>query len=332
MVSITSEISNFVQANKNIDAVKKGNKLDAADLKDVLTTMPKYTELLSMYSKHLTLCQRVDQNLKSRKFIDLIKLEQMIITGLNDSGSEVKNKDIITEIEKIYKSLESVDHARLLMIYFSCYEVPEKDMTTLLSTLSSSYHDACYNLKHIFGSAGSGMIRRRAPVMDDDDFTDYSDKLASTEYEILKSTPTIAKLCALASENDLDKGMFPYVGDSPDIKNKFGHSKIDGHSKMKGRARWRKGGKKEGGSDDSKIIIFVIGGLSHHEIVALTKLQKDKDISNIIIQGGTKILTCSEFVNHVKRLTEKKITNVLDGLVVGEGSIIDHDQIGIDLM
>jgi hypothetical protein len=276
------------------------------------------------------LCQLVDQNLKKRNFIDLIRLEQMIITGLTDNGAEVKNKEIISEIEKMYKKLEPIDHCRLLMIYFSCYEVPEKDMNTLLSTLNVNFHDACYNLRHIIYSSNSGMIRRRTPVMDDDAFADYSDKLASTEYEILKSTPTIAKLCQLSSENDLDQGMFPYIGESPDIESKFGHNKIDGHSKMKGRARWRKGGKKEGSGNESKIIIFVIGGLSHHEIVALTKLQKDKDINNIIIQGGSKIISSNEFVNHVKKMTENKITNVLDGLVVNEESIIDHEQIGVD--
>lgn len=142
MISINNEITRFVQENKNISAVKKGDRLEVSDLKDVLSTMPKYQELLTMYSKHLNLVQRVDQNLKRRHLIKLIQVEQTIISGLDSSGNEVTNKAILKEINDIYKELEVEDHLRLLMIYFACYEVPEKDMQTLLSTIGSDSHDA----------------------------------------------------------------------------------------------------------------------------------------------------------------------------------------------
>jgi len=119
MVSINNEISRFVQENKNINAIKKGDQLEVTDLKDVLSTMPKYQELLSMYSKHLNLCQFVDKTLKARKFIDLIRVEQLIISGVDDSGNEVTNKDIIKKINGIYKSLHPDDHIRLILLYFT---------------------------------------------------------------------------------------------------------------------------------------------------------------------------------------------------------------------
>lgn len=55
MVCISNEISRFVAENKNINAIKKGEGLEVTDLKDVLSSMPKYQELLSIYSKHSTL-------------------------------------------------------------------------------------------------------------------------------------------------------------------------------------------------------------------------------------------------------------------------------------
>lgn len=330
MVTINNEISRFVQENKNIAAIKKGDALEVADLKDVLTTMPKYQELLTMYSKHLNMCQKVDQNLKRRKFIDLIKVEQMIISGLNESGKEVTNKDILKEIENIYRKLEPIDHIRLLMIYFACYEVPEGDMKTLLSTLSHEHHEACMNMHYILGKPSSGLIRRRVEVMDKNEFRDYSDRLASTDYEILKTTPAIVKLAQLAQENTLDQGVFPYVGEQPENMNRFGHSKINGYSKMKGKLRRRWQNKKDGAVPEHKLLIFVIGGLSHHEIVALNKMQEEKEIDCLIIQGGTHIFTPNQFVSQVKHLDQKKIRSNLDGMAVGEDSIMDIDQIGVD--
>lgn len=267
MVSINNEISRFVQENKNINAIKKGDGLEVRDLKDVLGSMPKYQELLSIYSKHLTLCQVVDRNLKGRNFIELIKIEQMIISGLNDSGKEISNKDILKEIEKIYRDLEPSDHARLLMLYSACYEIPDKDLQTLLTTLNDDYHNAVKNMSYIVGKPSTGLIRRRVEVMDKNEFRDYSDRLASTDYEILKTTPAIVKLVQLAQEGSLDQGLFPYVGEIPENENKFGHSKINGYSKMKGKLRSRWQHKKGTNAPNSKLFLFVIGGLSHHEIV-----------------------------------------------------------------
>ena len=160
MVSINNEISRFVQENKNINAIKKGDGLEVRDLKDVLGSMPKYQELLSIYSKHLTLCQIVDRNLKGRNFIELIKIEQMIISGLNDSGKEITNKDILKEIEKVYRDLEPSDHARLLMLYCACYEIPDKDLQTLLTTLNDDYHNAVKNMSYINGQNKIIILKR----------------------------------------------------------------------------------------------------------------------------------------------------------------------------
>lgn len=330
MVTINNEISRFVQDNKNINAIKKGEGLEVADLKDVLSTMPKYTELLQMYSKHLNLCHHVDQNLKNRSFIDLIKTEQMIISGLNDNGKEITNKEILKAIEGIYRNLEPIDHIRLLMIYFVCYEIPDKDMETLLSTLNGDYHDACKNLSCILGSSNSGLIRRRVEVMGKSEYRDYSDQLANTDYEILKSIPEIAKLAQLAQENTLDQGLYPYIGEQPENMNRFGHSKVNGFSKMKGKLRKRWQNKGNNSAPESKLMIFVIGGLSHHEIVSLNKLQDEQEINCTVIQGGSQVFTAAQFVEQMKRLKSKKPQSNLDGMIVGEDSILEVDQIGVD--
>lgn len=307
MVTINNEISRFVQENKNISAIKKGEGLEVADLKDVLGSMPKYQELLTMYSKHLNLCQHVDANLKDRNFIKLIKVEQMIISGLNDSGKEVTNKDILKAIDNLYRDLDTNDHIRLLMLYFACYEVPEKDQHTLLSTLGSENHSAPINMQYILGKSSAGLIRRRVEVMDRNEFRDYSDRLASTDYEILKSTPAIVKLAHRVQEDSLDQGVFPYVGEAPENVTKFGHSKITGYSKMKGKLRRRWQNKKDVAAPENKLLIFVIGGISHHEIVALNKLQEEDEIDCMIIQGGNQVFTPNKFLSQMKDLERSKL-------------------------
>jgi hypothetical protein len=166
--------------------------------------------------------------------------------------------------------------------------------------------------------------------MDEKDYRDYLDRLTATDYEILRTTPTIAKLALLAQENTLDQGLYPYIGDQPENVNKFGRSKINGFSKMKGKIRRRWQNNKGDTIPESKLIIFVIGGLSHHEIVSLNKLQEEKEIDAIIIQGGSQIFNADQFVEQLRTLKNQKVRSNLDGMVVDEGSIIDADQIGVD--
>ena len=66
----------------------------------------------------------------------------MIISGVNDNGQEVTNKQIIKEINSLYQELQPEDHARLIMIYLACYEIPDKDAQSLMSTLGHGHQEA----------------------------------------------------------------------------------------------------------------------------------------------------------------------------------------------
>lgn len=175
---------------------------------------------------------------------------------------------------------------------------------------------------------GSGPLKRRVEVMNENEYREYQDRLASTEFEILKTVPTISKLAVLANEGTLDQGMFPFLGDVPETLNRFGHSKVNGYSKAKGKARRRWQHKKDAVSvPEKKLLIFVIGGLSHHEIVALNKLQEDGEIDSMIIQGGNQIFSAKQFVKQMKSL---KKTDVEINDEMEEDSLLDPVQIGVD--
>ncbi|CAI2361486.1 unnamed protein product [Moneuplotes crassus] len=329
MISINEEVDAFIHENKNIGDLKRGNQLEVTDLKDVISAMPKYQELLSIYSKHLNLCQFVDKNLKARKLIDLIRVEQLIISGLTDKGSEVSNRQIIKEINKIYKELHPEDHLRLILLYLVCYEISGKDAKSLFSTLDHYGQETCENLKEIFGPSHSGLIRRRVPVMDSDEFRDYQDKLANTDYEILKSTPTITSLAKLASEDSLDVEDFPYIGPQPS-NGKPGKSKKEARLKFKDRNRWRNKRKKKLSSCENKLIIFIIGGISHHELVALNKLQSDHEVDCTIIPGGNMVFSPKEFIKQLHDLSDDDHVKHAY-LEIEENSVVGIDQVEVDM-
>ena len=73
---------------------------------------------------------------KEKNLGELIKVEQMICTGVNSDGKEMSNKMIIQSISGIRKKVDAKDYARVVLLYLSCYEVSLKDQNNLISSIS----------------------------------------------------------------------------------------------------------------------------------------------------------------------------------------------------
>ena len=109
--------------------------MELADISEQLRKMPQYQELMNRYSAHIEISGQVHKSFNKRELLKLIALEQNIISGLDSRGKEINNSAIVKEMSQISKDLSPQDHARLLNIYLSCYELGEKDRDTLLKSL-----------------------------------------------------------------------------------------------------------------------------------------------------------------------------------------------------
>jgi len=115
LTSLSSEISTFADKDK----AAKINSGDNFDLEEALEAATTYKELVKKYLLHIQLSQDVMSNFTTKKWKDLIQIEQKIITGVDELGREVTNLDIIRGITKISKDLTRDDHTRLLLQYLT---------------------------------------------------------------------------------------------------------------------------------------------------------------------------------------------------------------------
>lgn len=92
-------------------------------------------------------------------------------------------------------------------------------------------------------------------------------------YDILRTQPTIVKLAKEALSRNLDNRLYPYVGDEKLID-----------SQRNNNAKWARLDKNN--ENDERLIITVIGGLSHYEICSLQNLDKVNGTQNLIL-GST---------------------------------------------
>ena len=56
--------------------------------------------------------------------------------------------------------------------------------------------------------------------------------------------------------------------------------------------------------ENPRIILFIIGGMSHHEIVSLQKIQEEGIVQCQVIAGSTSINRPNEFLNMLKDINK----------------------------
>jgi hypothetical protein len=103
----------------------------------------------------------------------------------------------VKEVSQISKLIREEDYVRLLMLYFSCYDLNKKDKDTLLKSVENqSYRQVLANMEYLDPemSTESKKFRRRREDMSSEQFSEFSRKLAASEYEILRTEPLICTL------------------------------------------------------------------------------------------------------------------------------------------
>jgi hypothetical protein len=69
--------------------------------------------------------------------MDLIELEQEIVTGVTSEGSKVSIGDIFTRITLLKDKITRRDYIRLLMTLHTCLDITEKDFSKYLESLGN---------------------------------------------------------------------------------------------------------------------------------------------------------------------------------------------------
>lgn len=81
----------------------------------------------------------------------MIQLEQTIISGIEGtSQNKASNTSLVKQVSQISKELNPKDYLRLLMVYFSVFELSEKDKDTMLKSCGKeNYKETIRNLVYL---------------------------------------------------------------------------------------------------------------------------------------------------------------------------------------
>jgi len=122
------------------------------------------------------------------------------------------------------KELQPKDYLRLLMVYFSVFELSQKDKDTMLKSVGKeSFKEIVRNFELLdHERCDSGKFRRRLPEQSSEDFNDYLRRHSQAQFDILKCSCKIVKLLRQMHDATLDQTEYPYFKDKPLNQTKLG--------------------------------------------------------------------------------------------------------------
>lgn len=98
---------------------------------------------------------------------------------------------------------------------------------------------------------------------------------------MLRCPPAIVKVAQDALAKRLDPKAFPFLGEEQEVAQKAG-------------VTWHKDSEEE----ESRVIIAMVGGLSHFEVCSLQNLERSEGTQRLVI-GSTAIVTAHDFIESV---------------------------------
>ena len=306
-----TDMKEFAKANKKMDT----NTEDLDKLQEMIATMPGFKETMGSYQSHTKLSSECSKVYKERNYMDLIKLEQQIVTGLDEDGSELDTKKVATAIGRLpleFKSMSEEDKLRIYLMYLANYDVPKKEAESFCKEFTNQkYREIIFSklvwLGHKWPGSELKKPQRKEPKMKREDFEISKQRAEQSKMAEIMYIPKVAKVAMEASRKTLSTDDFPFIGEVPEGYGKKQIPKPAGMSIKKGKPAVSIFSEEKGAEDlwsQPRLIIFVIGGMSYQEKTALFKLQQAKKINCPITIGSDTIITPKEFIESLDRIGE----------------------------
>ncbi|EAL65456.1 Sec1-like family protein [Dictyostelium discoideum AX4] len=295
--NLTTRLDEFLKTNQVSQYGQHTGSLKEAG--EVVRSLPQYQEMMGKYSVHINLADRASA--KFPELEQLAYLEQDLATGEDANGNSPKN---VTGRLSNYLSdfsAEKYNKIRLLMMYIISQDgIKEEDRRRLMEMagISQSEQNAFTNLRYLGVTLMKG-AKGKKPISPPKNRKSES---GNVPYEVSRYVPVVKDIAENIINETLPSTDFPFVKEEPIARaTNAPVSKVSLKGKSK-QPRWADPNVQveETKYSGSKLIIFVIGGMTFSEMRSIYELSSHYK-KNIYI-GSTNILLPKKYIDQLLTL------------------------------
>ncbi|ELP84647.1 vesicle protein sorting-associated, putative [Entamoeba invadens IP1] len=309
---VVEEFNTFVAEHKGV-----GNAKGAKDMKEMgemMKKLPEYIDLMTRFSNHMELISRCFNVNEEKKLDEFASGEQIMATGLDKDGKEVKKA-----FPYISSSIGNVSYPsdlrlRQVLIYLFSQEYSDDDKNALINALHGDEDVA----KII--SAALSLPKTEREITKKKKGDDNDDGFVNSRF-----VPYIKEIVMRMSNNDVPDycvlNKLNFAGFPVTIEQKTGNITVAAGKTLKKQKA--KEDKKEGkltakkeavsekdllGSDSNVLVIFITGAISYSEMRIAYELS-DKLKMNVFI-GSNVVARPNNFVKIIKSVKNDSFSDI----------------------
>ncbi|KAF4021533.1 hypothetical protein G4228_013497 [Cervus hanglu yarkandensis] len=275
---------------KEISSTKKATegKTSLSALTQLMKKMPHFRKQITKQVVHLNLAEDCMNKFKPN-IEKLCKTEQDLALGTDAEGQKVKDAMRVLLPVLLSKSHDNYDKIRAILLYiFSINGTTEENLDRLIQNVKiENESDMIRNWSYlgvpIVPPSQQGKPSRK-------------DRSAEETFQLSRWTPFIKDILEDAIDNRLDSKEWPYCSQCPAVWNGSGAVS----ARQKPRTSYL-----EDRKNGSKLIVFVIGGITYSEMRCAYEVSQAHKSCEVII-GSTHILTPRKLLDDIKMLNKPK--------------------------
>ncbi|MCI4387776.1 hypothetical protein PGIGA_G00078080 [Pangasianodon gigas] len=288
IAEVTAQIPKLV---KEISANKKqpDGKISIGGLAQLMKQMPSFRKQVTQKTVHLSLAEDCMNKFQS-SVEKLCKAEQDLAVGSDVEGQKVKDP-MRTLLPILLHPHSTHDKIRAVLLYiFSLNGTTEENLNKLIQHVKiEAEPEYITNWKELGVPiiSSSSLFSFRKPSR--------RDRSQEETYNLSRWTPVIKDVMEDVVENKLDTKEWPHLSECPSAWN--GSRAVSARQKHKPSSP-------DDHRSGSRLIIFILGGVSYSEMRCAYEATKATKSCEVII-GSTHVLTPTSLLESIRDLSKK---------------------------